>query len=41
LQFSAVLDPAEVYDDPQMKFRKFFSNTARPSMPRLPIVWTR
>jgi hypothetical protein len=41
LQFSAVLSPVEVHDDPQMRFREFFSNSTHTTVPRLPIIWTR
>jgi hypothetical protein len=39
LQFSAVLSPADMFDDPQMKYREFFVRRGDASMPRLPILW--
>jgi crotonobetainyl-CoA:carnitine CoA-transferase CaiB-like acyl-CoA transferase len=41
LQFSAVLAPGEVFEDPQMAAREFFSFDGAARMPRLPILWTR
>ncbi|GAA4335967.1 hypothetical protein GCM10023144_29860 [Pigmentiphaga soli] len=39
LQFSAVLDPAEMFGDPQMQARRFFADEAGLTFPRLPVVW--
>lgn len=39
LQFSAVLSPTEMFDDPQMKSRQFFSTWEAIQMPRLPLLW--